>query len=225
MWITALGVRVLRGAEWELVRVGISTLWDEIESQEDDEEPGTTGVAAFDRLTRPERLALLAEVAKGLHDRDEPCADLTVLNEATIAAVFAQLRYLVGVEIEAELEGFDTFSEDPAELPRGLVLAAGRKVHPDRQDTLPAVGSSDESEWYDLIRTLLFRILDDFDYLAADIFLDASPSRSRSMKNLLGIAEDYFSAIPDSPTGQDLEAIRAHLRRICRRPNAWPAPQ
>src|SRR5947209_19176874 len=107
MWITSPGVRVLRGAEWELVRVGFSTLWDEIESQQDDEEPGTTEVAAFDRLTRPERLALLAQVAKGLHDRNEPCVDLTALNEATIAAVFAQLRYLVGVEIEAEREGFD----------------------------------------------------------------------------------------------------------------------
>ena len=129
------------------------------------------------------------------------------------------------MEIEAELEGFDTFEEDPADLPRGLVLAAAREVLPDRQDTLPAVGSSDESEWYDLIRSLLFRILDDIDYLAADIFLDAPPSQSRSMKAYLGIAEDYFSAIPDSPTRQELEAIRADLRRICRRPNAWPAPQ
>ena len=29
-------------AEWELFRVGLSTLWDDIESQPDDEEPGTT---------------------------------------------------------------------------------------------------------------------------------------------------------------------------------------
>src|SRR5262249_54076633 len=131
---------------------------------------------------------------------------------------------LVGVEIEAELDGFDTFSGDPAERPRGLVLAAAREVRPDRQEGLPEIGSSDASEWYDLIRTLLFRILDDIDYLAADVFLDAPPSRSRSMKDILGIAEVYYSAIPYSPTGQDLEAIRADLRRVCRRPNAWPAP-
>jgi hypothetical protein len=92
MWVTALGERVLRGAEWKLVRVGISTLWDEIESRADDEEPGMTDVETFDRLTRPERLVLLARVARGLHDRDEPCADLTPLNEATVAAVFAQVR-------------------------------------------------------------------------------------------------------------------------------------
>jgi hypothetical protein len=77
---------VLRGTEWELFRVGLSTLWDDIELQEADEEPCTTEVDGFDRRTRPERLALLAQVAKGLHDRREPCADLTAFNEAAIAA-------------------------------------------------------------------------------------------------------------------------------------------
>jgi hypothetical protein len=225
MWITALGVRVLQGAEWELVRVGVSTLWDDIESQEDDEELGTTGVTAFDRLTRPERLALLAQVAKGLHDRKEPCVDLTALNEATVAAVFAQLRYLVEVEIDAERSGFGPFSEDPAERPRRLVLAAAREDRQNGQDALPGAECSDESEWYDLIRTLLFKILDDIDYLYADIFLDAPPYRSRSMKRQLGIAEDYYSAMPDSPNRQELEVIRADLRRVCGRPQAWLAPQ
>ena len=37
------GTRVLRGAEWELIRVGLSTLWDDIESQPDDEEAGHDG--------------------------------------------------------------------------------------------------------------------------------------------------------------------------------------
>ena len=101
MWITSLGDRVLRGAEWELFRVGLSTLWDDTESQEDDEEPGTTGVQLFDRLPSPGRLALLAQVATGLHDRAKPCPDLTALNEATVAAIFAQFRYLVEVEIDA----------------------------------------------------------------------------------------------------------------------------
>jgi hypothetical protein len=44
------------------------------------------------------------------------------------------------------------------------------------------------------------------------------------MKDMLGIPEDYFSAIPDFPTPQTLEVIRADLRRICGRPNAWLTP-
>jgi hypothetical protein len=122
MWVTALGNRVLRGAEWELFRVGLSTHWDDIESQEDDQEPGTTGVEGFDRLSRPERLAVLAQLAMGLHDRNEPCADRT------------------------------------------------------------------------------------------------------AMKAMLGIPEDYFSAVPHSPTRRELELVRADLRRTCGRPKAWLAP-
>ncbi len=224
MWITALGNRVLRGAEWELFRVGLSTLWDDIESQDDDEEPGTTEVEGFDRLTRPERLALLAQVGKGLHDRGEPCPDLTALNEAAVASVFAQVRYLVSVEIDAQRSGFRTFSRDRARCPRALVLAAAREVDPGRQANPPKANSTDASEWFRLIRIMLFRILDDIDYLAADIFLDLPPSRSRSMKAMLGIPENYFSAAPYSPTRRELELIRADLRRICGRPKAWLTP-
>jgi hypothetical protein len=52
---------------------------------------------------------------------------------------------------------------------------------------------------------MLFRILDDIDYLDADVFLDTAPSRRRSMKAMLGIAEDYLSAVPYSPTRRQLE--------------------
>ena len=72
---------------------------------------------------------------------------------------------------------------------------------------------------------MLFRILDDIDYLAAAVFLDMAPSRCRSMKAVLGIPEDYFSAVPYSPTRRQLEVIRANLRRICGRPEAWLTPQ
>src|SRR3954466_7070868 len=87
VWMTSFGDRVFRGSQWELFRVGVSTLWDETESQEDDEEPGMTGVKLFDCLPRPDRLALLAEVATGLHDPAKPCPDLTALKEATVTAV------------------------------------------------------------------------------------------------------------------------------------------
>jgi hypothetical protein len=224
VWITALGNRVLRGAEWELFRVGLSTLWDDIESQEDDEEPGTTEVQGFDRLTRPQRLALLSQVAKGLHDRREPCADLTAFNEAAVAAVFAQVRYLVWVEIDGQRSGFGAFSRDRAGRPRERVLAAIRQVEPVRRADLPKASSTDYSRWSDIIRTMLFRILDDIDYLAADIFLDMPPSRSRSLKGMLGIPEDYFSTAPHSPAGRELELVRADLRRTCARPKAWLSP-
>lgn len=99
-WWTAEDERVLSGAEWDLFRLGLSTLWDYLEMSDDDEEPQTTGIAVFDNLRKRERLVLLAQVARGLRDEGEPCPDLTALMEGTVAAVFAQLRYLIAIEIE-----------------------------------------------------------------------------------------------------------------------------
>ena len=53
------------------------------------------------------------------------------------------------------------------------------------------------------------------------IFLDLDPAVGDTLKDQLGIAEDYFSAAPIQPTPAGLEEIRASLRRICRRPRAW----
>jgi hypothetical protein len=159
---------------------------------DDDEEPGTTGIAVFDDLRKPEQLALLAQVTRGVHDEGEPCPDLTALSEGTVAAVFAQLSYLMGIEIENEAEfmGPSTPSADRAPSPRHLVLAAVREANPDR--ALPSPDSHDMSEWAAQIDSLLDRIVEDRDYLAGSLFLDADPSQSRSLKALLGIPHDYL---------------------------------
>jgi hypothetical protein len=86
-------------------RLGLSCLWDEVEASEKGEERGTTGIAVFDQLRRLERRALVAQVAKGLHDEEESCLELTALTEGMIAAVFAHLRYLIGIELEMEAAG------------------------------------------------------------------------------------------------------------------------
>ncbi len=221
MWWTAEDERVLAGAEWDLFRLGLSTLWDDVEMSDDDDEPGTTGIAVFDNLRKPERLALLAQVARGLHNEGEPCPELTVLTEGTVAAVFAQFRYVIAIEIETEADriGPPSANEDRGATPRHLVLAAIRGTNPDRE--LPSPGSSDMTEWSALLDSLLDRILEDRDYLAGSLFLDTEPSRSRSLKALLGISHDYFAAIPPDPAPEELEGVRADLRRICGRPWAW----
>src|SRR5262249_11467620 len=148
MWWTTEGERVLRGAEWAAFRLGLSCLWDEVEASGEGEEDGTTGVAVFDRLRKSERLALLAQVARGLHDEDAPCPDLPALTEGTIAAVFAHLRYLSEVEVEAgaaESGGSISPGEDRPERTRHLVLAALREVDPDRE--LPLPDSDDVGGW------------------------------------------------------------------------------
>src|SRR5208283_2723796 len=215
MWWTSEDERVLTGAEWGLFRLGLSTLWDDVEMSDDEEEPGATGAAVFDNLRKPERLALLAQVARGLRDEGEPCPDLTALMEGTVAAVFAQLRYLIAIEIESDADRVGPSAANGARggTPRHLVLAAIREANPDRE--LPSSGSSDLTVWSALLDSLLDRILEDRDYLAGSLFLDADPSRS--LKALLGIPHDYFTAIPPDPTLEELERVRADLRRICGR--------
>jgi hypothetical protein len=41
-------------------------MWDEVEVAEEEDGPGTTGIAVFDELPKAERLALLAMVANSV---------------------------------------------------------------------------------------------------------------------------------------------------------------
>jgi len=226
MWWTSQGERVLNGAEWDLLREGLSCLWDDVEVSEEEDGPGTTGIAVFDDLPQAERLALLALVAKGLTDEDEPCPDLTAHTEGTVAAIFAHILYLIEVEIELQEEAMASGSSRRvrSRTLRQMVLAAADQVGIDHGSLRVEGGSDALVEWSDLIDELRDRILwDDRDYLVGDAFLDLDPAVGDALKEQLGIAEEYFSAAPIEPTRAGLEEIRASLRRICGRPRAWGA--
>ena len=134
MWWTSDGERVLRDAEWALVREGLSCLWDEVEAAEEEDGPGSTGMAVFDELPKCERLALLATAAKGLTDENEPCPQLTALTEGTVAAIFAHVRYHIEVEIELREGALDSGSSGRVRSRplRDMVLAAVDQVGIDR---------------------------------------------------------------------------------------------
>ena len=52
MWWTSAGERVLNGTEWDLFREGLSCLWDDVEASEEEDGPGTTGIAVFDVMPK-----------------------------------------------------------------------------------------------------------------------------------------------------------------------------
>jgi hypothetical protein len=179
MWWTSSGERVLRGTEWELFREGLSCLWDEVEVAEEEDGSGTSGIAVFDDLPKAERLALLATVAKGLTDEDEPRPDLTALTEGTVAAIFAQICYHIEVEIELQEEAMASGSTQRgrARPLRGMVLAAADQFGIDCGSLRADSGSDALEEWSDLTDELRDRILwDDRDYLAGNVFLDLDPA-------------------------------------------------
>jgi hypothetical protein len=84
----------------------------------------------------------------------------------------------------------------------------------------PSVDSDDVDDWEFLIECLANRILWEGDYEMSDVFLDADPSEGAMRMGLMGIAEDYYTAIAPDPTDQQLEAIRRRLRWLCGRPES-----
>jgi hypothetical protein len=131
MWWTSHGERVLRGAEWELFREGLDTLWDWVESSFEDPEICDTGVEAFDRLQVGQKVALLALVGTALSDERTSKPDLTVNTEATVAAIFSRIATEVLLEIDRarDPKGLATpHSPEKLTLWRRLVLAAYREA-------------------------------------------------------------------------------------------------
>ena len=241
VWRTQLGERVLRGGEWELFREGISVLWDMVEDAPEDD-PDETGVVAFDRLQRNQKLAMLALVGRALRDEKVPPPELTAVTEGTVAAVFQQI--LDGILFEIDIA-------DPLDpTVRDLEVAAGwtlwrrlcigaccAAMRPETQQSLepeiageeelfeswwegplPDASSADEENWESVVEWLSGRVLwEDGDYEMEDEFLDDDPVSSAARKALLGIDDAYFSDVAPDPTDSQLEAIRQTLRDVCGR--------
>ena len=147
MWRTPRGERVLRGAEWELFREGLDTLWDWVESSAPDTEISDTGTPAFDRLQIGQRLALLAAVGTALSEEGVPRPHLTINTESAVAAVFGQITTEVDKEIDLSREpNWLANPDEPEDATRWrrLVLAAYREAM--LQDKAEALaGSKDEA--------------------------------------------------------------------------------
>jgi hypothetical protein len=85
----------------------------------------------------------------------------------------------------------------------------------------PAVDSTDLEEWKFLIDRMANRILwDDGDYEMEDDFIDDDPRLSRAKMQIMGIPDDYFTAIAPDPTDDELVEIRQQLAELCGRPGS-----
>jgi hypothetical protein len=215
MWRTPLGERVLRGAEWNLFREGLSTLWGFVEDSSHDPDLGFTEVGVFDRLEPAQKLGMLALVGTALHDKDVPCPGLTALSEGTFAAVYRVIRLLIELETDGE-----SVSLQPDEGPsaRKLVLLAARKTC--LSGELPDIRSNDMDMWDDVLDCLMDRVLwEDRDFEEEELFLDAGPEIARFLKEQLGIDDEYFIGVAPDPDPAQLDSIRESLRRLCNRPH------
>jgi hypothetical protein len=200
MWRMQTGNRVLTPAEWSCLAIGVGYLFDQVCADVDDETDDVeTGVAVFDRLTAEQKLLILADTAEALVRPEVPWPELTAVREGTVAAMFASLEFLIGLEVEM---GEETTW-------RRALLAA---LADDPPDEMPAADCDDDSEWELTVECFTDRVLWDRDF---DIDLaDLPPEVSASIDDYLRFGDGYFSATADEPNAAALTDARKRLRKL-----------
>jgi hypothetical protein len=213
MWRTEIGDRVLRGAEWELFRQALHTLWHEVNELG---EPGEWDweVSVFVELQRNQKYWLLAAVAEAMSDESVPCPDLTACLEGAVWAVFYTIRSHVDCEIEIEEMG-DAPEGESARYWRTLICAATAEAGLMMVDLIN--GSLDLTELEEmefLVGQLAGRVFCERstgNFELAGVLQDAPPALCGRLKRHLGIAKDYFTAVPPDPRDDELPQIRARF--------------
>lgn len=218
-WHTTLGDRCLVGPEAQLVREIVDYMHDIIGCTLDvtldgDDEIVEYGVPEFDKLTPPQKIALLEQVLRQMLTATEAPPALNVINESAIAAIYEAIRQMVLSEIELESNHNEPGTFDPHHW-RKLLLEVAR-ADADDSTELPDATCGDEEEWGLILDSITMRVLWDDDYMDAEAVLDATPQSARRHRRKLGIKGDYFIAVAPDPKESDLPAIRERLRALCR---------
>lgn len=203
-WRTELGERTLKGAEANLIRESVAFMADMIDEEMFQQaDSWEYDIQLFDRLALPSKLAILTQVATALLRETDVCPPLTAINEATVAAIYANVEQCLQAEIEyGEYKRWRT-----------CVLAVFEELADVRQ--LPRIDSKEWDKWELLVENLRFRVLWDDDLNDADCFLDADPTSTDRTRYLLGIDPNYYSSIPPDPGETELPMIRELLRDLC----------
>lgn len=213
MWRTPTGDRTLVGAEAALIREAIGYVVDTIRDEaEGDTEIETCGVTLFDELSWRQRLALLVEVTRALLDPRVAAPELSAVNEATVAALFAHIRQNIAFEIDVAREPEVDPEFDPHSW-RRLVAACQNDGDLDEQIESTC---ADEDEWDLLLQVLEDEILWDQDWDMPELFLDVDPELSRLRKQLLQIPDNYFCAPAPDVSDQEAPATFAAIEQALR---------
>ncbi len=215
MWHTPDGDRTLLGAEATLIKAAITGIVESIKEESSGYQGQVEyGITLFDELPDSQRLVLLERVATYLLTSTAKTLDLTAVNEAAIGVIYEHVR----CEIKREA----AVGKSPATTWRTIALAAYRECFSEEDDLsgeddfVPsAVDSVDHRQWHELLESLTDRILWDRDYELAATFLDAPPSESRTLKEMLGVDADYFAtAAPDIAADDQFQQVYGRLDQL-----------
>lgn len=241
MWHTSRGDRTLHGHEAALVRRSIDVMVSALLVHIDDEFEGSasdceTGIAVYDLCTPSQRIGLLHDVARYLLTETDETLSLSALTDATVAAIFIEIRDQLAIEIELGMAN----PQSRERTWRSMVLAAHRLVYPDRieddEEMEPAESEllhhwheaelktrprddfvSDLRRWELLVNELCDSILWDRDFEMADGFLDLDPGVSRQRRRLLGIDDEYFTTVAPDPRPEYAYELAAKTQILVKR--------
>ncbi|MCG8648924.1 MAG: hypothetical protein MI861_03780 [Pirellulales bacterium] len=235
MWHTSRGDRTLRGAEAALVGKAIDTMIDALLLHVDDAFEETSaadcqsGIAVYDSMSACQRVGLLYNVAKHLLTATESALPLSAAAEATVAAIFVEIRDQVAIEIDLfpdrvsdretmtwrrhVLDAHEAVFRTPHQQEDGFVFDFG----PFPEDIeIPAETCHEIHSWETLIEDLSDAVLWDRDFEMAEGFLDADPGVSQQRRRLLGIDEDYFTQVAPDPRPGEVFRMANNVREIVR---------
>ncbi len=250
MWPTSEGDRTLQGSEAVLLAAAIDTLLgplvdyldhDDHSDQESVAAVLQTGVAVFDALPIAQRIAALHHAAEHLlSDAPFPGELLSAADDATVAAIYSEVRDQVEIEIDLSKDPFDDeFFAGMAAPPAGPSITGQTRTDPplmswrqlvhraccevlDDEGPWTEVSTAEElaeleiDEWELWIDCLASAILWDRDFEFADTFLDADPDAARRRRAALGISDDYFVRPAPDPSPREIGRLIKQTRRLVR---------
>ena len=120
--------------------------------------------------------------------------------------MFALLR----AWLETELEG--AAGAGPGSRPEPALGGVGHDAG--RDGPLPEPTDPDAGEWELLFEEVEAWLFWDTDYELGDVFLDLPPDAGHEQLDQHGIDPDYFTAVPDDPGDDGLDAARRTLAEL-----------
>jgi len=227
MYDTALGTRVLYGAEARLFAGAVWSLTDQLrEFVSDSDEQAfdhRIGIPVLDSLTAAQVIVVVDRVSACLLDSSTGAPTRTAVLDATIAAIFQQISADVQVEIDMESESNE--AEDGDTSIRAQVAEASEQTSDPQSPFLdtPDPECAVMETWQEVIERLCDRVLPDTDWQLESVALDSDPSRVAAMKGRMGIDDDYFiDIVPDASVEDAATAWCNTIQRISGwRPEQW----
>ena len=190
-WHAQRGETVLKGDEAEIFRTALDEMSETIRFAEvDDESFVPSGPSIYNRMTRSQQAASLEAVVKALFNATDEPFPLTAWSESTLAAILGTIRVSLYCEIE---EG------ESSELRHFL-----NSRIPELSITLNSPEWNSIAEWGLLFDVYEEQFLWDLDY-ENDGIVDCSPETSRFVGRMMGVDQEYHTAIPpDLPCDEEL---------------------